>query len=111
MTAATLAPSRLHPGDLLRVGSIGLRTRRLRAVLCWYDVPGERLVNDLDLELIGPGGGVLARNVVATSQPLAAQAGAAAFARGGNDEGIVFLTALPEGVTSASSPKGGSSSM
>ena len=27
---------------------------------------------------------VLARNVIATSQPLAAQAGAAAFARGGN---------------------------
>ena len=27
---------------------------------------------------------VLARNIVATSQPLAAQAGAAAFARGGN---------------------------
>lgn len=33
MTAAALAPSRLHPGDLLRVGSIGLRTRRLRASL------------------------------------------------------------------------------
>lgn len=28
---------------------------RLRAVLAWYDVPGERLVNDLDLTLIGPG--------------------------------------------------------
>jgi putative ABC transport system permease protein len=28
-----LAPSRLHAGDVLRVGSIGLRTRRLRAVL------------------------------------------------------------------------------
>jgi len=28
---------------------------RLRAVLTWYDVPGERLVNDLDLTLTGPG--------------------------------------------------------
>jgi hypothetical protein len=30
---------------------------RLRAVLCWYDAPGERLVNDLDLTLTGPAGG------------------------------------------------------
>ncbi|MDP9072205.1 MAG: ABC transporter permease [Actinomycetota bacterium] len=28
-----IAPSRLHPRDLLRVGSVGLRTRRLRAAL------------------------------------------------------------------------------
>jgi hypothetical protein len=28
---------------------------RLRAVLCWYDVPGEHLINDLDLTLTGPG--------------------------------------------------------
>lgn len=28
---------------------------RLRAVLTWYDAPGERLVNDLDLSLTGPG--------------------------------------------------------
>ena len=27
---------------------------RLRAALCWYDEPGERLVNDLDLTLTGP---------------------------------------------------------
>ena len=33
MSAATLAPSRLLPGDLLGVGSIGLRTRRMRAAL------------------------------------------------------------------------------
>ena len=34
MSAATLpAPSALHPGDLLRVASIGLRSRRLRASL------------------------------------------------------------------------------
>jgi putative ABC transport system permease protein len=30
---ADLAPSRMHPGDVLRSGSIGLRTRRLRAGL------------------------------------------------------------------------------
>ena len=35
----------------LTVGANG----RLRAVLAWYDLPGERLVNDLDLTLIGPG--------------------------------------------------------
>jgi len=28
-----IAPSRVHPGELLRLGSIGLRTRRLRALL------------------------------------------------------------------------------
>jgi putative ABC transport system permease protein len=32
-TAAALAPSRLRPGDLARVASVGLRTRRLRAAL------------------------------------------------------------------------------
>ena len=31
--AVTLAPRRLAPGDLARVGSVGLRTRRLRAAL------------------------------------------------------------------------------
>jgi putative ABC transport system permease protein len=30
----TLAPKNLSPGDLLRVASVGLRTRRLRAALC-----------------------------------------------------------------------------
>ena len=29
----------------------------LRAVLCWYDAPGERLINDLDLTLLDPAGG------------------------------------------------------
>jgi putative ABC transport system permease protein len=33
MSAPSLAPSRLLPGDILRVGSLGLRTRRLRAAL------------------------------------------------------------------------------
>lgn len=28
----------------------------LRAVLCWYDAPGERLINDLDLILLHPDG-------------------------------------------------------
>lgn len=31
------------------------RGGRLRAVLCWYDAPGEHLINDLDLSLAGPG--------------------------------------------------------
>jgi putative ABC transport system permease protein len=33
MNAVTIAPSRLAAGDVLRAGSIGLRTRRLRAAL------------------------------------------------------------------------------
>ena len=33
---------------------------RLRAVLCWYDAPGEALINDLDLVLRDAGGSVLA---------------------------------------------------
>jgi hypothetical protein len=33
---------------------------RLRAVLAWYDAPGEVLVNDLDLQLATPDGTVLA---------------------------------------------------
>jgi putative ABC transport system permease protein len=33
MSAETIAPSRLAPADVLRAGSIGLRTRRLRAAL------------------------------------------------------------------------------
>jgi hypothetical protein len=32
------------------------RPGAVRAVLAWYDAPGERLVNDLDLSLAGPGG-------------------------------------------------------
>lgn len=34
------------------------RAGTLRAVLAWYDAPGEVLVNDLDLSLAGPGGRV-----------------------------------------------------
>lgn len=33
---------------------------RLRVVLCWYDPPGERLVNDLDLSLLDANDNVLA---------------------------------------------------
>lgn len=33
MTALALSPTALHPGDLLRVASVGLRSRRLRAAL------------------------------------------------------------------------------
>jgi putative ABC transport system permease protein len=33
MSAVTIAPSRLAPADVLRAGSVGLRTRRLRAAL------------------------------------------------------------------------------
>ena len=33
MSAVALTASRLHPSDLLRVGSVGLRTRRVRAAL------------------------------------------------------------------------------
>lgn len=33
MSATSLAPSRLRPADLLRLGGVGLRTRRLRAAL------------------------------------------------------------------------------
>ncbi|MEZ5143808.1 MAG: ABC transporter permease [Acidimicrobiales bacterium] len=32
-TSTTVAPSRLRPGDVLRVGSLGLRTRKLRTAL------------------------------------------------------------------------------
>ena len=40
-----------------RTYSLSLRSPGpLRAVLTWYDVPGETLVNDLDLHLAGPGG-------------------------------------------------------
>ena len=31
--AATLTPSKLHPRDLARTASVGLRTRKLRAAL------------------------------------------------------------------------------
>ncbi|HSN11252.1 MAG TPA: hypothetical protein VLS51_04000, partial [Propionibacteriaceae bacterium] len=48
-------------GTSVRTGQVRRRRialasgARLRAVLAWYDVPGERLVNDLDLTLTGPG--------------------------------------------------------
>jgi serine protease AprX len=33
----------------------------LEAVLCWYDEPGERLINDLDLSLLSPDGTAMPR--------------------------------------------------
>jgi subtilisin family serine protease len=41
--------TRLYPVEVPANGS-------LRAVLCWYDAPGERLINDLDLTLLNPDG-------------------------------------------------------
>lgn len=43
------------------------RAGPLRAVLAWYDAPGETLVNDLDLVLIGPNGRVFGNH--AAGQP------------------------------------------
>ena len=50
----------------------------------------------MDTKLPFPSGRqpVLARNIVATSQPLAAQAGAAAFARGGNAVDAALAAAM-----------------
>lgn len=41
---------------------------RLRAVLCWYDVAGERLINDLDLQLIDAKGRTLAQGTPTGTQ-------------------------------------------
>ena len=60
---------------------------RLRAVLCWYDAAGERLINDLDLELLAPAGNVLA---------LGAAPGASAPDRC-NPVECIDLPALPAG--------------
>lgn len=52
--------------DLAGLATGGLREiawqgpGRLRAVLCWYDAPGETLINDLDLVLVDAGGAVRA---------------------------------------------------
>ena len=71
------------PVRLTRVG-------RLRAVLCWYDPPGERLINDLDLTLIGPDGKVLARGGIPGSGP-------AAQADRSNPVECIDLPNLPKG--------------
>lgn len=47
MAGVKTGDERLFPIDIPTGGS-------LRAVLCWYDAPGERLINDLDLELLHP---------------------------------------------------------
>ena len=48
----------LATGDLREYRLVLRRPGTLRAVLCWYDAPGEVLVNDLDLVLTGPAGRV-----------------------------------------------------
>ena len=42
---------------------------RVRAVLCWYDPPGERLVNDLDLSLLDAAHAVLAQGTATGTSP------------------------------------------
>lgn len=42
---------------------------RLRAVLCWYDPAGERLINDLALSLLGPDGQLIATGGVPGASP------------------------------------------
>jgi len=54
-----------HLDAVVRLSAVS----RLRAVLCWYDPPGERLINDLDLSLIGPDGQVLALGGIPGTTP------------------------------------------
>jgi subtilisin family serine protease len=59
----TLRDSAAQRVDTGQVRNAGVRlavSSRLRAVLCWYDPPGERLVNDLDLSLLDAAGTVVA---------------------------------------------------
>lgn len=53
----------------------------LRAVLCWYDEPGERLINDLDLALLMPGGAELPRTPDRTNTVEVIEAGGVAAGR------------------------------
>lgn len=46
----------LHTGQLRDYPLTIKEGALLRAVLCWYDMPGERLINDLNLTLIRPDG-------------------------------------------------------
>jgi hypothetical protein len=52
------ATQRIDTGQQRDVTLRLTQAARLRAVLCWYDEPGERLVNDLDLILIDPTGAI-----------------------------------------------------
>ncbi len=45
------AATRVDTGEQQDVAITTTEPTRLRAVLCWYDEPGERLINDLDLSL------------------------------------------------------------
>jgi subtilisin family serine protease len=69
VTLRDAATQRLDTGERRDAQVRLLRTSRLRAVLCWYDPPGERLVNDLDLSLLDPGFAVLARGSVNPARP------------------------------------------
>ncbi len=55
------ATQRVDTGQHRGIGITLKQPARLRAVLCWYDPPGERLINDLDLSLLNAQGEVLAR--------------------------------------------------
>ena len=62
---------------------------RLRAVLCWYDAPGEHLINNLDLSVTGPG---LAAPVWGNHPP-----GAAGFPDLLNTVEVIDIDPLPAG--------------
>lgn len=51
---------RIDTGGQRSVAVVLRRRARLRAVLCWTDPPGERLINDLDLALLAADGSRLA---------------------------------------------------
>ena len=52
VTVRDAASQRVETGQHRDIALHLPRTSRVRAVLCWYDPPGERLINDLDLTLL-----------------------------------------------------------
>lgn len=71
VTLRDAATQRLETGERRDAQVRLLQTSRLRAVLCWYDPPGERLVNDLDLSLLDAGFAVVARGSAHPASPSA----------------------------------------
>jgi len=69
VTLRDAATQRLETGERRDAQVRLLRTSRIRAVLCWYDPPGERLVNDLDLTLLDVRFAVIARGSVDPANP------------------------------------------
>ena len=69
VTLRDAATQRLETGERRDAQVRLLQTSRLRAVLCWYDPPGERLVNDLDLSLLDASFAVLARGSAQPRSP------------------------------------------